>query len=86
MNGVRATITVGLALAFLLAAAHAVAQAQEPPARAPIPFEAFDQNEDGAISEQEFGEVRAQHMASRAAEGRPMPRPSPTSMRMATGT
>lgn len=38
----------------------------------PPSFADFDANGDGAVSEQEFNEFRAQRMGSRAVEGRPM--------------
>jgi Ca2+-binding EF-hand superfamily protein len=44
--------------------------ATEIPDRGPIPFEAFDVDGNGVVSEQEFYSVRAERMAARAAEGR----------------
>ena len=38
--------------------------------RGPLPFSAFDANNDGVISKTEFKAVRAKRQAARAAEGR----------------
>ena len=38
----------------------------------PMPFNAFDSNGDGVISEQEFNRAHSDRMAARAAQGRPM--------------
>jgi len=40
--------------------------------RGPIPFEVYDKNKDGYISETEFYDVRGERMEKRAEEGRPM--------------
>lgn len=58
-------ILVGSGMAFSVAAA-------EIPDRGPIPFAAYDTDNNGAISEQEFYAVPAKRMASRADDGRPM--------------
>ena len=42
------------------------------PHHGPVPFADFDADGDGFISEQEFNETRAAHMAAMAAEGREM--------------
>ena len=57
---------------LLLASAAAVTYAQsiEVPSRGPIPFESFDRDGNGSISEEEFYAVRGERMAARAAEGR----------------
>lgn len=47
-------------------------QTREMPVRGPIPFNSYDQNNDGFISEVEFSAARAARMAARASEGRPM--------------
>lgn len=44
----------------------------ELPVRGPIPFANYDQDGNGAISEQEFTQVRSERMAAKAAQGRPM--------------
>jgi Ca2+-binding EF-hand superfamily protein len=62
--------SVIVVLAGMSAAFSAVAV--EIPDRGPIPFEAFDMDGSGAISEQEFYTVRSKRMAARAAEGAPM--------------
>ncbi len=47
-------------------------QTREMPERGPIPFNSYDQDNDGFISEAEFSAARAARMAARASEGRPM--------------
>ncbi|MCF6299111.1 MAG: EF-hand domain-containing protein [Thiomicrorhabdus sp.] len=42
------------------------------PDRGPIPFEAYDQDGSGMISQQEFTFIKAERQAKRQAEGRPM--------------
>jgi Ca2+-binding EF-hand superfamily protein len=65
--------TVFLVLAAILGMSVAFsAAAVKISDRGPIPFELFDSNGDGAISEQEFYTARSERMAARAAEGRPM--------------
>ena len=54
------------------AAASGLAWAQPMPGRGPVPFGAIDQNNDGAISAQEFNAHREQRQAARAAQGRYM--------------
>jgi Ca2+-binding EF-hand superfamily protein len=48
------------------------AVAVEIPDRGPIPFEAFDSDGNGAISEEEFYNTRAKRITARVEEGRPM--------------
>ena len=50
----------------------ALSQAAEIPERGPIPFEAYDTNADGYISEQEFNTARGERISKRASEGAPM--------------
>jgi hypothetical protein len=55
----------------LLVSIAGVLAAQTPiPARGPIPFNGFDQNGDGAITQQEFEAVHAQRRQSKAGKGR----------------
>lgn len=42
--------------------------------RGPLPFEAYDQNDDGALSSDEFYDVRSARMKYRAEHGYPMRR------------
>ncbi len=65
-------IPLGLALAFSASIAPITAFSNEIPTRGPIPFAAFDKDGNNLISKQEFDAVRAERMAKRAAEGRPM--------------
>ncbi len=47
-------------------------QAEESASRGPIPFVAYDKDDNNFISEEEFNIVREERMSIRAAEGRPM--------------
>jgi Ca2+-binding EF-hand superfamily protein len=42
------------------------------PSQGPMTFEAFDQNDDGAVTEQEFATAHAERWAARAEQGAPM--------------
>ncbi len=53
-------------------AAMALAADPGPPARGPIPFEEFDVNGDGGISQEEFDTIHAQRIQQRAEAGFPM--------------
>ncbi|KHF24981.1 hypothetical protein [Solemya velum gill symbiont] len=60
-----------VSLALLLGTASVpYVQSAQTPMRGPIPFESFDRDGNGAISEQEFYSVRGERMAARAAQGR----------------
>ncbi len=64
---------LSIALTILMGGAVAFpALAAEIPDRGPIPFEAFDIDGNGAVSEEEFYTTRGKRMAARAEEGRPM--------------
>ncbi|HID46834.1 MAG TPA: hypothetical protein EYP34_13920 [Chromatiaceae bacterium] len=66
-------MTFRLAVSAVTGSVLALAvQAVEIPARGPIPFAAYDQNDDGSISEAEFSATRAERMAAKAAAGMPM--------------
>ncbi len=69
MQRIHQSITLTLLAGTL---AFATAQSAEIPSRGPIPFAAFDLDGNGAISAQEFNSVRAERMAQRAVQGRPM--------------
>lgn len=60
------TLITGVSLVVVAAEPETV------PERGPIPFSAYDLDSNGAISEQEFNQVRGQRMGTRAAEGRLM--------------
>jgi Ca2+-binding EF-hand superfamily protein len=72
MTGYKQSTTVGLLFALLSGLLAHSSLAESLPPRGPIPFEAFDQDGNGLISEQEFNSVREERMASRAAQDRPM--------------
>ncbi|MDH3872125.1 MAG: EF-hand domain-containing protein [Gammaproteobacteria bacterium] len=72
MNILKNSFSAGLIIACMSVFLPIHAQAEEMPARGPIPFAAFDEDGNGLISEQEFHARRAQRMAAREAEGRPM--------------
>ncbi len=72
MNILKNTFSAGLLMACMSVFLPIHTQAEEIPARGPIPFAAFDADGNGLISEQEFHARRAQRMAAREAEGRPM--------------
>jgi len=66
------TVPLGLIIAIASVISPLSAQSEELPARGPIPFSAFDQDGSGFITQDEFDTVRAQRMAEKAADGRPM--------------
>ncbi len=68
MNNFIKVFSLGL-LALL---ATSTLQAEELPARGPIPFNVYDKDGNGLISEAEFNGVRAERMSQRAADGMPM--------------
>lgn len=77
MNIFKKSIPIGLIAAAVCGVLSVNVQAEdsagvESPARGPIPFNSYDQNDDGFISETEFNAVRTERMAARASEGRPM--------------
>ena len=72
MNIQKSSYSSGLLIAFVIVLSPVNAQSTEIPARGPIPFEAYDKDSNGLISETEFNAVRSQRMSTRAAEGRPM--------------
>lgn len=61
-------VSVLIAVAVLPFIARADSHAPPPPPS----FEKFDADGDGFVSEEEFNTMRAERMAARAAEGRPM--------------
>ncbi len=63
---------IPLVLVSFLGITSISAASAELPSCGPIPFANYDQNGNGFISEQEFTLVRAERMAMKAAQGRPM--------------
>ena len=72
MNILKKTYTVGLVITFSSVLLPVSAQSEEIPARGPIPFDVYDKDNNGLVSENEFNAVRGERMSTRAAEGRPM--------------
>ena len=72
MKILNKTVPLGLIIAVASVISPLSAQSEELPARGPIPFSAFDQDSSGFITQDEFDTVRAQRMAEKAADGRPM--------------
>lgn len=64
--------SIGLIIVFMSIFSPICVQSEEIPARGPIPFTVFDEDDNGFISEKEFNTVRGERMATRVAEGRPM--------------
>lgn len=60
---VSATILLALASAPLMAAGAGT------PGRGPTPFESYDSDGDGYVSQEEFGQARAARMQQRAEQG-----------------
>ena len=72
MKILNKTVPWGLMIAVASVITPLSAQSEELPERGPIPFSAFDQDGSGFITQEEFDTVRAQRMAEKAADGRPM--------------
>lgn len=72
MKILNKTVPLGLMIAIASVISPLSAQSEELPERGPIPFSAFDQDGSGYITQDEFDTVRAQRMADKAADGRPM--------------
>ena len=66
------TISLGLLLALVGTSLPVSADSVSVPARGPIPFEAFDRDADGQVSQQEFDLTRGERMAAKGAAGMPM--------------
>jgi hypothetical protein len=73
-NAVAGPAAIALGVAALLGLTLVQAATPPVPAGPPGPpsFSAMDANADGKVSADEFNQFRAQRMAARAAEGRPM--------------
>lgn len=72
MGKFKKSLLSGLLLTGLILCMVPVARPGDIPDRGPIPFAVYDKDGNGLISEQEFNTVRAERMATRAGEGRPM--------------
>ena len=72
MNIQKSSYSSGLLIAFVIVLSPVNAQSTEIPARGPIPFDAYDKDGNGLVSEKEFNIVRTERMSTRAAEGGPM--------------
>lgn len=62
----------GLLTVLVMTFAPMAVQAQEIPARGPIPFGAYDKDGNSQISEDEFNQVRDERMSAKAVEGKPL--------------
>ncbi|MBU0500190.1 MAG: EF-hand domain-containing protein [Gammaproteobacteria bacterium] len=65
-------LTLTLLIALSCGVTAMASWSAEIPAWGPIPFEAFDRDGNGLISEAEFNQTRSERMGRNAAEGRPM--------------
>ncbi len=72
MNNTRRVMAIGLVVAFAVVSQSSTAETEPLPPRGPVPFSTYDANGDGAVSEEEFLQVRGKRMSARAAEGKPM--------------
>lgn len=72
MNTLKTSFSIGMIIACMGSFLPIHTQAEEIPARGPIPFAAFDKDGNDVVSEDEFKATRAQRMETRASEGRPM--------------
>lgn len=61
-----------LSLGLLALSAATTLQAAELPSRGPIPFDVYDTDGNGLVSETEFNAARAERLRQRAEEGMPM--------------
>lgn len=62
-------LTTSAAILLALATAPLMAADPDPSGRGPIPFENFDANGDGYVSQEEFGQARANRVQQRAEQG-----------------
>jgi hypothetical protein len=64
--------SVGSLLVVIMVISSISVQAEEVPARGPIPFADFDLDGNGKIIESEFNEAHSKRISERAGEGRKM--------------
>lgn len=69
---INPSLILGYALRIACACLPAVSQCGEIPSQGPMTFSAFDRNEDGSVTEDEYNAARAERIAARAAQGAPM--------------
>jgi hypothetical protein len=62
-------LTTSAAILLALTTAPLMAADTSPSGRGPIPFESFDGNGDGYVSQEEYGQARANRMQQRAEQG-----------------
>lgn len=72
MNILKKSVPVGMLIIFAGSFSSIPVQAKGIPDRGSIPFAAYDKDNDGFISEEEFNSVRGERMEKRAKEGRRM--------------
>lgn len=66
------TLKLTLAVLTSISIASVTALALSSPQRGPIPFDTYDVNKDGSISENEFYDARTARMTQKAEQGMPM--------------
>lgn len=72
MNDLKNIVGLGLLLIMAGGFTSFNAHAEKSGMHGPVPFDEFDQDGSGFVSEEEFNTVRGQRMAARAAEGKKM--------------
>ena len=72
MKSFTKSIVLSLIVIGSMSVVPTVLSAEEMPDRGPIPFEVFDANKDGSISEYEFKNTRADRIKQKKSQGMPM--------------
>lgn len=78
MNSFKQSYYAGLLIPLSMLLVSVNVYSQNIPDRGPIPFAAYDKNQDGVISSNEFKSARAERLAKRSAQGRPGPVSEPS--------
>ena len=72
MKNLTKNITLTLIVICTMSLVPTTLTAQDMPLRGPIPFEVFDADKNGFISESELNNARAKRMENKASQGLPM--------------